>query len=86
MTWVNLFFVQGEAADELLQLLEDEGAKAVVGHLIDCGLEDSCSSDDEPWGNSDDTEEVKLGSVEYVLSWNTGLNYLGLSYKKEKKS
>lgn len=78
------FFFQGEAADELLELLDREGAESVVDYLLDAGCEDGEEYKWEPWGTSDDVESVIRGDVEYFVSSNSGLNYIGLQSRKVK--
>lgn len=63
---------------ELEQIIEAEGfnSEKVLAYLTqwDCG-ESEDLSDDEPWGTDDET--FKHGN--YVVSYNSRLNYIGLT-------
>ena len=81
--WVEIVFLQNsQDAEEPLQILENQGEEAAIKYLSqwDYGGENEHSpTEDAPWGSSDKTFE----QGDYVLSWNSGLGYIGLARKVE---
>jgi hypothetical protein len=73
----NIVFMQDEAADEAMKILEDNGEEAALEHLKqwDMGGESEIDKTDQAWGLRDDT----YMSGEYVMSYNKGLGYIGLA-------
>lgn len=78
--YANLYFAQGEDANEMLDFFDENGAQDTVHHLL--GLVDRDSDDileEKPWGESDDVYKVDEGSDKFRLSVNERLGYIGLS-------
>lgn len=74
----SVVFLQGEEADEPLKILNDQGEDAALEYLKqwhDYGHH--MGSDSLSHGSNDGTYE-KDG---YHMSWNTGLDYIGLDYE-----
>ena len=68
--YIEIIFLQGEAASETITLLEKRGEKAALKYLKQFEQEDAGISYDEiPNGSSDQI---------YVLTYNTSLEYIGL--------
>lgn len=77
MKYQDIVFMQGSEADEALELLSEYGIEATFKHLLQWDHGDSYGElrDDLPHGSHDHTFE---GSDGYIMSWNKGLNYIGL--------
>jgi hypothetical protein len=75
-TYFEIIFLQGDAAREPLALLDEQGEGAAIDHLArwDFGHESEHSPSFKPWGVCDNV--YRQG--EYVLSYNTRLEYIGL--------
>lgn len=70
-----------EDADELLELLNDEGEDVVIDRLAEHHYSGEHETADElARGSSDDWYEDDDG---YILTWNNGLGYIGLEYDTE---
>lgn len=82
--YFNIVFRQGDDAIEPFEILNEEGAQAAIEYLSmwDFGGEsENCISEsiDKPWGTGD--KIYKSGC--YILSYNTGLGYIGLTRKRK---
>ena len=73
----EIIFMQGEEADEALQILNTQGEDAALQHLMQWHSPGQhMGSQELGHGSSDQTYE-KDG---YTMAWNTPLNYIGLQY------
>ena len=76
----EIIFLQGEEANEALQILEDKGEEGLLKHLMQWhypGEHETCEGN--PSGNADN----EFDDNNYKLSYNEGLGYVGLAYKLE---
>jgi hypothetical protein len=75
----RIVFMQGDDADEVLAILDDQGEEAAVEHLAQWHFPGEHETANEPAaGTDDDTFETDDG---FILSWNTRLGYIGLEYR-----
>ena len=77
----RIIFFQGDSANEYLDLLDRKGERAVVKQLMeywDPGHHDMAK--ELSAGNSDHQEAIKVNGIEFILTYNTGLNYIGLEH------
>jgi hypothetical protein len=85
----EVVFMQGEEAREPLKVLEDQGEQAALEYLKqwDAG-EGGEESEEAPWGTSDTVywNEERHRDEDYVMSYNKGLEYIGLCIAKRKVS
>lgn len=81
--YYEIVFLQGEEADEPLKILHDKGEEDALKYLEqwDYGKEMEHSPMEQPWGADDDNFETD----EYVMSWNSGLGYIGLVRKVKEE-
>lgn len=76
----TIVFMQGDEANEPLQILEDSGEDSAIEYLSQWdfgGESEHCmsGSETEPWGSSDYVYEANG----YILSYNTHFGYIGLT-------
>lgn len=76
----GVFFAQGEDAEELLEMLDEEGSEAVLDYLGSAGVldqEDGEEYDIEegPWGIA---STVEYHDDSLILSYNRGLGTIGV--------
>ena len=77
----RIMFLQNDKADEYLDLLEREGEEEVVKKLMEYWypgeheIVNYLSA-----GSSDDQSFIKVKDVEFVLTYNFQLNYIGLEH------
>lgn len=77
MKYHQIFFDQGEAATELLSLLDKKGPKKTldaIAEFVDLNSGEVC--DDKPWGADDELHPIKGG---YYLAANYRLGYISLT-------
>ncbi len=81
--WVNVVFLQGSEADEVLELIDVEGVQAGIAHLAQWDFGDETTGaafvngevyDELPAGQWDRTFEADG----YVLTYNPQMGYVGL--------
>lgn len=81
MTWATIIFLQGEEADEPLDILNESGPGAAVEYLAqwDHGERDDVRPG-RPWGPADSVHRIVDAETgfETVLAWNRSLSYVGL--------
>lgn len=81
--WQDIAFVQGDEAQEVLDIIEDQGPEAALDHLADMGYMDLEGSGepmyDQPWGEEDEVYHDEGTGLS--LSWNPRLGYWGLARK-----
>jgi len=77
----RIIFFQGDDANEYLDLLDRKGERAAVKQLMgwwypgEHDLAHELSA-----GNSDYQSFIKVDGIEFVLTYNTDLNYIGLEH------
>ena len=68
----NIYFIQGENADEMLKQLDEHGPLQFIDYLAGSGLLDSIDSADttdrQPWGVKDYTDVVEYDNMTFVIS------------------
>jgi len=78
----RIIFLQGEAAEETLNLYRDQDVDAVIDHLSQWHYPGEHEVNEDLGAGTQDTV-IKSGG--YVLSINTWVGYVGLSYSIEYK-
>jgi hypothetical protein len=75
-TYQSIVFIQGEEAEEPLELLDRDGTDAAVGYLAewDNGDSDAPQKAVSSAGTSD--RQARVGA--YLLTWNARIGYIGL--------
>lgn len=84
LVYEQIVFMQGDDATEALDILDNKGIDGALRYLKqwhDSGKHDT--RDKPSAGTSDRTHETTDG---YILTWNNGLSYIGLEYKREIKN
>jgi len=77
----RIIFFQGDGANEYLDLLDRKGERAVVKQLMEYWQPGNHDMAKElSAGNSDYQEAIKVNGIEFILTYNTGLNYIGLEH------
>lgn len=82
MTYTTVVFMDGDEADEVLDIIDRNGTRAALSYLTqwDYGDNYEAPRDEAPWGSRDDTEHFPFGDAgTYVLAWNRGLRYVSLT-------
>jgi len=80
MKYSNIFFIQGEEANEVLDILNNKGEQAAFDQLQEWNygespVETNNSEGFIPWGSND-----RLFKVDnFVMSYNSGIPYIGLT-------
>ena len=72
--YTDYFFAQESSADEWMEILEEDGAEALIDSLCKNFYEPGESSETPPWG----TRDVRYEIDGWILSVNYGLPYVGL--------
>ena len=76
----QVVFMEGADAEEPLEILDADGAEAAIKFLQDWQCPGEHETRDEPGaGSSDYTYNSEDGL--YILTWNTGLEYIGLEFE-----
>jgi hypothetical protein len=76
--YANIVFMQGDQAEEPLQILNEKGDSELVAYLSQWDNGEYYDlTDHVPWGKSDTVKYIG----EYILTYNTPLGYVGLSRK-----
>lgn len=76
----DVFFAQGEEADEILEIIDQKGERAALEYMKQWHYPGEHMTRAEPGHGSDDKIFEKDG---YILSYNTRIGYVGLSYRQE---
>ena len=85
MTYKNIVFLQGEAAETCLDIIEDKGAAAGMKHLIETyfnAIDEPEETEQHPWGEGDRLHQDN----DFVISWNRRVGYVGLTQLVTKKA
>lgn len=79
----EIVFIQGEEAEEPLNILDNEGESAAFQYLAqwDYGENDGEIYDEIPAGSNDSTYREDC----YIMNYNTSLGYIGLCKMIEAK-
>lgn len=80
-----IVFMQGEEAEEVLDMLDEYGEREVLEHLMQWETGDEEPEDENPAGRYDHTFVETVGGHKYVMNYNTGLPYFGLCRVETKK-
>ncbi|MDE0545943.1 hypothetical protein [Microbacterium sp. C7(2022)] len=83
--WISVVFLQGDGADEVLDLIERNGSAAAITHLsawdygdetTDAALVNGYVYDEVPWTT---TDRVELDNASaYALTYNRSFGYVSL--------
>lgn len=77
----RIFFAQDHQAEEALAILEHKGEEAAVEHLSQWHFPGEHETEDYPsHGKADTVYRTPDG---YILSYNTGIGYIGLEFEAE---
>ncbi len=81
----HVVFAQGDDAIEPLEILDDQGPEAAIDYLaqwhMNANEREAEISDSTGAGSSDRTYAGTGNNKGYILTWNSGLGYIGLCYK-----
>ena len=73
--YLNIIFLQGEDAEEVLEIIRDQGESAAMNYLKEWDMGDSCDeSETHPAGRSDSS----FIRGNYIMNYNDSLSYVGL--------
>lgn len=75
----RVVFMQGDDADEALAILDNKGVSAALEHLKQWHHPGEHETDDDFSTGPDD--RTLATSDGYTMSWNMGLNYIGLEFE-----
>ena len=73
--YAPVIFMQGDEANEPLQLLKKKSVMAAVRYLREWDYGEYYEVNDQPGKGTNDSNEICLG---YLVSWNASLGYIGL--------
>ena len=73
--YAPVIFMQGDEANEPLQLLKKKSVMAAVRYLREWDYGEYYEINDQPGKGTNDSYEICLG---YLVSWNAPLGYIGL--------
>ena len=77
----DVIFLQGEEAEHVLEIIQRDGAEKGIEHLQQWHYSGEHMTRDElPHGTDDNVHE----SDGYILYWNSGIPYAGLSYDTDR--
>ena len=81
--WVNVVFLQGAEADEVLELIDVEGVKAGIAHLAQWDFVDETTA--AAFVNGEVYDQLPAGQLDrsfeadgYVVTYNQQMGYVGL--------
>lgn len=81
--WATIAYSQGDEANEILDIIEDQGPEAALDFLAEMGYTDLEPSEelsnDAPWGDEDEVFYDKATGL--TLSWNSRLGYWAIQRK-----
>ena len=80
--YLQIVFMQGDDAREPLAILDKQGESAALDFLSEWDYGDACPTNNEPNAGTSDTV-YKQGN--YLLTYNTGLGYIGLDRVTEEE-
>lgn len=80
MPYERVVFLCNSEAEEALEVLDSEGPRAAIDMLANWHFPDEHETADEP---SAGTSDVVYRDGGYILTYNRGLGYIGLEYKKD---
>ena len=75
MAFQRIVFMQGEDAQEALDILDNDGTDAAIEYLAQWDMEPGEIEDESAAGTDDDVYQSDDG---YILTYNTRLGYIGL--------
>jgi hypothetical protein len=80
MKYSNIIFLQGDEADEVINILNKKGEQKAFDQLQEWNygespIEENNSEGYTPWGSRDHLYKVE----NYVMSYNLGIPYIGLT-------
>lgn len=73
--YANIVFMQGQEAEEVIDILNSQGEEAALRHLQQWDNGEYHDISDYPFGKSDKL----FKSGDYIMGYNTGIPYVGLS-------
>jgi hypothetical protein len=74
----NIVFMQGNDADEAMEILDLQGQDALLEYLLQWDTGAGALSETPPWGTGDHQVIFPEKDTHLVLSHNTSLSYCGL--------
>lgn len=74
----QVVFMQGEEADAVLEVLDDQGEEAALEYLAQWHNPGEHEVRDESAAGTDDNE---FRDGDYILSWNNHFGYIGLQHE-----
>ena len=73
--YLNIIFLQGEDAEEVLEIIRSQGESVAMNYLKEWDMGDSCDeSETHPAGRSDSS----FIRGDYIMNYNDSLSYVGL--------
>lgn len=75
MKYREIVFLQGEGADEALNILEEKGEKKALDFLLEFDYGEGEITERAPWGSAD----ILYKRKNYVMSYNNRIGYVGLT-------
>lgn len=83
MVYEDIIFMQGDEAQEALDILDSKGEISAIEHLKQ--WQDPGNHQQSP-GLGNGTQDTVFEFCNYFLVYNTGVGYIGLSFKIEGES
>jgi len=78
-TYHHIVFLQEQAAEETLQIINEKGCDSAIDHLLGMyGFDYAEGTDTPSAGSGDHTYTSDCG--EYLLTYNTHIGYVGLEF------
>ena len=79
----QIFFAQGDAADDYLAMIDEHGPEHTLQYLADAAHYPGEHNTSRTPGHGSSDEVFQLEG--YILSWNEALGYLGLEYNTHER-
>lgn len=87
----DLWFAQGDDAEEFLTLFDEEGPDAVAERILGCMDPRECATrvirkeSDVPWGSSDTVCRVRYADGTAFVSVNESMGYIGVCFQFKER-
>ncbi len=79
--YYSIVFLQGEEANETMQIMDEQGNEAALAHLLQNYYDQDelkALDDDRYKGNLDHEFRQEIDGNTYIMIWNNGIPYVGL--------